>query len=140
MFGRTHPTLLRLEQVALQMRLMLRDPEEIFGPQACQIFRDTYGREFNENAFESAISFFRQSHYLAIHLGSPVGKSKKVSYVGVHNSTGELVVFMSRRNPYPEYLPDHTKDTMVVFSPSLHSEQDISWAAKNMLDFFLWKE
>lgn len=140
MFGRTHPTLLRLEQVALQMRLMLRDPEEIFGPQACQIFRDTYGREFNENAFESAISFFRQSHYLAIHLGSPVGKSKKVSYVGVHSVTGELVVFLSRRNPYPEYLPDHTQDIMIIYSPNVSTLSDNEWAAQNALGFFLQED
>lgn len=139
MFGQTHPTLLRIEQVALQMRLLLRDPEEYFGPQACQIFRDTYGREFNENAFESTISYFRQSQYLAIHLVSPLGRCDRVSYVGVHSSTGDLVVFLSRRNPYPEYLPDYTQDIMTLYSPNNTPLTDLDWAARNALNFFLWE-
>ena len=139
MFGQTHPTLLRLEQVALQMRLMLLDPQEEFGPQACQIFRDTYGGEFNESAFESTISFYRQPHYLAIRPAFP-GKPYKVSYIGVHSSTGELVVFMSRRNPYPEYLPDHTHDIMALYSPGSTPRTDLDWAARNALNFFLWED
>lgn len=136
MFGQTHPTLLRIEQVALQMRLLLRDPMEHFGVQACEAFREAYGGDFNENAFESTVSFFRHSHYLAIRPAFP-GKAYRVSYVGVHSSTGELVVFHSRRNPYPEYLPDQVVDAMAVYSPNTTRLTNQEWAALNALNFLL---
>lgn len=135
MFGHTHPTLLRLEQVALQMRLLLRNPMEHFAVQACEAFREAYGSDFNENAFESTVSFFRHSHYLAIRPVFP--DTYRVSYVGVHSSTGKLVVFHSRRNPYPEYLPDEVVDAMKVHSPNATRLTDQKWAALNALNFLL---
>lgn len=139
MFGHTHPTLLKLEQVALEMRLMMLDPMAYFGVKKCNDFLEKHGVAFNENAFASTVSFFRQSHYLAIDLESP-HKTAKVAYVGVHSVTGELVVFLSRRNPYPEYLPDHTKDIMVIYSQNVSTLSDNEWAAQNALGFFLQED
>lgn len=139
MFGHTHPTLLRIEQVALQMRLLLRDSKEYFSIDKCEAFHRKFDVEFTENAFTSHISFYRQSHYLAIDLTIP-WHPQKTAYVGVHGSTGELVVFLSCRNPYPEYLPDHAQDIMTMYAPNPLQPCDYKWAAKEALDFFLWEE
>lgn len=150
MFGNPHPTLLRIQQVASEMSLLLLDPSHHLGVERCKAFHARFGVAISSSIFDSQIGFYRQSHYLGIRIDERIRDQFKwssgplsdprMAYVGVHSSTGEYVVFHSRRNGYPEYLPDYTKDSMVVFNPTPSDSQGITWAAKNMLDFFLWED
>lgn len=132
MFGHTHPDLIKLQQVALEMKLMIEQPMPLIGSKNYKNFQTKHGVVFGESAFRSRISNDGRCHYLVIELD--VGLySRRVAYIGVRLGDDKLFVVFGEKPNDPRLVPDFSADTTVDVPDN---GRPVEWVALKVLMFF----